>query len=172
MAMNQGGAARARLDKVGALSSVLTLSTISPTMPSNTLTRGVMQPLRVLLTYSDGQWSARDPKLPLNSSVTGPTRERCLATFVDTAHEHSNGDLLVVVEEDPPALVGVYEVADLLEWDRRKVAVYAARGQLPRPVAELAGGRVWRRADIEDYAHGRRTHRAKPGRPRKNKRAS
>lgn len=46
-------------------------------------------------------------------------------------------------------LVGVTEAAEILGWDRRKVAVYKQRGKLPPPVAELSGGTVWRRIDIE-----------------------
>lgn len=66
------------------------------------------------------------------------------------------GKDLALVEEEPPALVGVSEAAEILGWDRRKLAVYAGRGHLPEPVADLAGGRVWRRADIEAYASKRR----------------
>lgn len=62
-------------------------------------------------------------------------------------------------------LVGVSEAAQLLGWDRRKLAVYAARGHLPAPIAELAGGRVWKRAAIEEYMSDRR--RTAKGRKRK-----
>jgi len=58
---------------------------------------------------------------------------------------------VALLEEHPPALAGVSEVATILGWDRRKVAVYAERGRLPEPVAELAGGRIWRQADIEVF---------------------
>ncbi|HEY8424603.1 MAG TPA: hypothetical protein VIK73_01135 [Limnochordales bacterium] len=49
-------------------------------------------------------------------------------------------------------LVGTAEAADILGWDRRKVSVYAARGRLPKPVAVLRCGPVWRRQDIEAAA--------------------
>ena len=45
-------------------------------------------------------------------------------------------------------LVGVAEAARLLGWDKRRVATYVRRGSFPQPVAELAGGRVWRRGDV------------------------
>lgn len=75
--------------------------------------------------------------------------------------------MAVLVEEDPPALVGVSEAASILGWDRRKVAVYAARGHFPPPVVELAGGRLWRRADIKALREeGRgRVPQASGGRP-------
>jgi len=58
----------------------------------------------------------------------------------------------LILEADPPALVGMSEAASILGWDRRKFATYVARGHIPKPVAELAGGRVWRRTDIETFA--------------------
>ncbi|HEX2030804.1 MAG TPA: class I SAM-dependent methyltransferase [Actinomycetota bacterium] len=45
-------------------------------------------------------------------------------------------------------LVGVAEAARLLGWDKRRVATYVRRGSFPRPVAELAGGRVWVLEDV------------------------
>jgi hypothetical protein len=48
-------------------------------------------------------------------------------------------------------LVGVKEVAELLEWDPRRVTTYRSRGSFPPPVAELAMGPVWLRSQIEAY---------------------
>lgn len=83
------------------------------------------------------------------------TREECLERVVALAKELGETDTSFLIEEEPVALVGVSEAAQLLGWDRRKVAVYAARGQFPSPVAHLAGGKVWRRADIEEYRASR-----------------
>ena len=57
-------------------------------------------------------------------------------------------------EEDAGALelAGVAEAAAILGWDKRRVATYVRRGSFPEPVASLAGGRVWRRADVEAFA--------------------
>ncbi len=55
-----------------------------------------------------------------------------------------------------PALVGVAEAARLLGWDKRRVATYVVRGSFPKPVAELAGGRVWRLEDVLAFAGTRR----------------
>lgn len=49
-------------------------------------------------------------------------------------------------------LVGVAEIAERLDWSKGRVTTYAARGLLPEPVAELAGGRVWRWEDVEKVA--------------------
>ncbi|MGH2653022.1 MAG: class I SAM-dependent methyltransferase [Actinomycetota bacterium] len=49
-------------------------------------------------------------------------------------------------------LVGVAEAARLLGWDKRRVATYVRRGSFPRPVAELAGGRVWAIEDVLAFA--------------------
>lgn len=52
-------------------------------------------------------------------------------------------------------LVGVSEVAQLLGWDRRKVATYAARGAFPEPIVRVAAGPLWTRRQIEEYKRQR-----------------
>jgi hypothetical protein len=61
------------------------------------------------------------------------TREECLERVVALAKELGETNASFLIEETPLALVGVSEAAQLLGWDPRKVAVYAARGQLPLP---------------------------------------
>ena len=51
--------------------------------------------------------------------------------------------------------MGVTEAAAILGWDRRRVVTYVARGAFPPPLATLAGGRVWRRDDVEVFARDR-----------------
>lgn len=48
-------------------------------------------------------------------------------------------------------IVGSKEAADILGWDRRKVATYYSRHLLPRPIALLASGPIWGRHQIENY---------------------
>jgi hypothetical protein len=64
-------------------------------------------------------------------------------------------DDAVLIVEETPDLVGVTEAAEILGWDRRRVVTYVARGAFPRPLASLAGGRVWRRDDVEAFARDR-----------------
>lgn len=66
----------------------------------------------------------------------------------------AGGDVLLWVEVTPE-LVGVSEAAELLGWDRRRVATYVGRGVFPEPVATLASGRVWRRQDVEAFGRDR-----------------
>jgi hypothetical protein len=72
-------------------------------------------------------------------------------------------------EEDAGALelAGVAEAAAILGWDKRRVATYVRRGSFPEPVASLAGGRVWRRADVEAFGAAfrerQRRRRRRPG---------
>ncbi|GIU97423.1 MAG: hypothetical protein KatS3mg013_1226 [Actinomycetota bacterium] len=108
------------------------------------------RPIRVTVTHRGRSWTAKARAIP-GCSARGSTREECLSKLVARARELLGGDAAFLFEEEPPALVGISEAAELLGWDRRKVAVYASRGQLPPPVAHLAGGKVWRRADIEAY---------------------
>lgn len=50
-------------------------------------------------------------------------------------------------------LVGVQEIAKLLGVTRQRVdRITRTHKDFPTPVAELASGRVWKRADIEAWA--------------------
>ncbi len=48
-------------------------------------------------------------------------------------------------------LIGLAEAAEILSWDKRKLAVYRKRQGFPAPLAELASGPVWHRKQIEEY---------------------
>jgi prophage regulatory protein len=66
----------------------------------------------------------------------------------------------------PEELAGFTEVAEMLGVHRRTAQRYIGREDFPEPVGRLAGGRVWRRDDVEAWG---RTHLPLPrsGRPRK-----
>lgn len=49
-------------------------------------------------------------------------------------------------------LVGQAEIAAMTKTNRSTVGVWVARGKLPAPVAKLACGTIWLRADIERWA--------------------
>lgn len=46
---------------------------------------------------------------------------------------------------------GVAEAAEILGWDKRKVATYIKRGKFPEPVVRLKSGPLWERRQIEEY---------------------
>ncbi len=55
-------------------------------------------------------------------------------------------------------LVGVAEIGEMLGVTRQRVnAIVATHGDFPEPEAVLAGGRIWLRTAVEDWArnHGR-----------------
>lgn len=56
-------------------------------------------------------------------------------------------------------MVAVAEIARMLGVSRQRVHQMLAAGDFPEPIAELAVGRVWRRADVEAWARktGRRS---------------
>lgn len=81
--------------------------------------------------------------------VAAGTRNGC----VDALRAAAGASLMTIEVE--PELVGVAEAADLLGWDKRRIFTYLGRGSFPAPVAALASGRVWRRADIEAFAAAR-----------------
>lgn len=53
-------------------------------------------------------------------------------------------------------LVGVHEIAALLGVSRQRVHQLAARKDFPKPLAVLHAGKVWRRRDVEAWAHKHR----------------
>jgi predicted DNA-binding transcriptional regulator AlpA len=81
--------------------------------------------------------------------VRSRNRASCLSALRRIA-----GDVELTVEVTP-RLVGVSEAAEILGWDRRRVATYVSRGAFPEPVVVLASGRVWRREDIERFGADR-----------------
>lgn len=119
-------------------------------------------PTRALVVERDGRWHGSLGAVRVEAS----TERRCVAALRRATGVAA--DALVV--EIVPELVGVTEAAALLGWDRRRVATYVDRGAFPRPVAELASGRVWRAADVEAFAATRRTRR--PRRPPRRRAAS
>jgi len=76
----------------------------------------------------------------------------------------------VVFVEVLPKLVGVAEAAELMGWDKRRVATYVKRGTFPEPLAELAGGRVWAREDVVAFREAFRARQRARGRTRARRR--
>jgi prophage regulatory protein len=51
-------------------------------------------------------------------------------------------------------LVGLTEIAEMLGVSIQRIDQLARRDDFPEPIAVLAAGRIWWRADIEDWAKG------------------
>ncbi len=115
-----------------------------------------------------GRWSARgetDPPIQVRaSSKEGCLREVRRQALERSGHPGGGREPLVITVEVLPRLVGVAEAAGILGWDKRRVITYVDRGRFPDPVERLAGGRVWRRNDIEAYAVLWRSRRRQAGR--------
>lgn len=61
-------------------------------------------------------------------------------------------------------LMGVHEIAEMLGVSRQRVdRIVATDASFPSPVAVLAAGRIWKRADVETWAKKRDA----PRKPRK-----
>lgn len=123
-----------------------------------------MNEISVSLHRQNGGWRAvaQDPPV----SVTAPTREDCVRRVRDAVlarRPNGHGPVTVVVEV-APELVGVAEAAEILEWDKRRVVTYVDRGSFPEPLAHLAGGRVWARADVEAFREAFLARRSRRGR--------
>jgi hypothetical protein len=51
----------------------------------------------------------------------------------------------------PEEVVGLAELAELLDVTKRTAARYATRTDFPEPLARLRSGPVWRRVDVERW---------------------
>ena len=61
-------------------------------------------------------------------------------------------------------LLGVKEAADLAGVQRSNfVRDYASKAEFPKPVCELATGRIWLKSQVEAYLQTRKPRRAKAG---------
>lgn len=49
-------------------------------------------------------------------------------------------------------LVGLAEVAQMLDVSKVTASRYTARPEFPEPLERLAAGPIWRRSDIADWA--------------------
>lgn len=81
-----------------------------------------------------------------------------------------SGPHRLVVESDKAraaglGLLGGAEVAARLGVSTARVRELSGQAGFPAPVAELAGGKVWRAVDVDEFA---RSWRRSPGRPRKD----
>lgn len=106
------------------------------------------RPLRAFVIERGGRWHGELGDFRTEASTEG----RCVASLRRAA----GADAASLVIEVVPELLGVAEAARLLGWDRRRVITYVDRGAFPDPVAHLASGRVWRRADVEAFGATRR----------------
>ena len=52
-------------------------------------------------------------------------------------------------------LMGAQEIGDLLGVSRQRVWQLVEREDFPKPVAKLAQGRVWLKADVVTWARGK-----------------
>lgn len=66
----------------------------------------------------------------------------------ETALRISAGAHPAPVSDPMPELVGTYEIRHLLGVSRQRAFMVSCRDGFPKPVAELASGRIWRRDDV------------------------
>lgn len=87
--------------------------------------------------------------------------------------EHVSGTILAVdvmtTDEadrrlnERPELVGVAEIAEILDVTKQRASVITQRNDFPAPLARLASGPVWRAGAVASF---KTTWRRQPGRPR------
>jgi predicted DNA-binding transcriptional regulator AlpA len=78
----------------------------------------------------------------------------------------SSGTVVLMPREEEP-VVGLSEVAEMLDVNKHTAKRYVAREDFPAPIASLAMGPVWRRNAVERWAT--KTLPLPQGRPPKGK---
>jgi hypothetical protein len=109
----------------------------------------------------NGRWHASSDQF----AFAARTKEACLRKVRDASRIRSRALVVEVV----PHLVGVAEVAQILGWDKRRVATYVKRGSFPAPVESLAGGRVWMVDDVVAFGRAFRARQKKRARRRSSR---
>ena len=104
----------------------------------------------------NGRWHATSERF----AFAARTKEACLRRIREEARIRSKALVVEVV----PHLVGVAEAANILGWDKRRVATYVKRGSFPQPVESLAGGRVWMVDDIAEFGRAFRLRQKRKAR--------
>ena len=77
---------------------------------------------------------------------------------LDNNHKHLASfkrDLAELETNHKKEIVGHYEVAKILGWQKQQVAVYISRGKFPEPLQKLASGPIWLKEDIEKFKESR-----------------
>lgn len=64
------------------------------------------------------------------------------------------------IAQEPGSLLGVTELAALLEVSRQRAAIISMTEGFPRPVDQLRMGPVYRRADVEAWRTARQADAA------------
>jgi hypothetical protein len=77
----------------------------------------------------------------------------------------SRASLLASLGVAPEDLLGLIDIARLLDVTVRTAQNYVARDDFPEPIGRIAAGRVWLKADVERWA--KETLPLPTGRPRK-----
>lgn len=100
-----------------------------------------------------GRWRGSSDQF----EVAARSREECFRRIREASRIRSRALVVEVI----PHLVGVAEAAQILGWDKRRVATYIQRGSFPEPVQSLAGGRIWAVDDIDAFARAFRARQKK-----------
>lgn len=59
---------------------------------------------------------------------------------------------VTIPDVSPDEVVGLAEIAELLDVAKRTAWRYTQRDDFPEPLARLSAGLVWRREDVERWA--------------------
>ena len=87
-----------------------------------------------------------------------------IASFLPRGTPACIGRRVRAVTTEPLRVVGLAEIAGLLNVSKRTATRYTTRGDFPQPAARLAMGPIWRTAEIEQWIAKTTIRR---GRPRK-----
>ena len=58
------------------------------------------------------------------------------------------------------AFLGITEAGAMLGWSKQQVSIYIKRGKFPIPMITLACGKIWTKAQIEEYIQTRKAKKS------------
>ena len=77
---------------------------------------------------------------------------------LENNHKHLESlkiDLAELKGNHTKEIVGHYEAAEILCWQKQQVSVYISRGKFPEPLQKLASGPIWLKEDIQKFKESR-----------------
>ena len=65
-------------------------------------------------------------------------------------------DLAELETNHKKEIVGHYEAAEILGWQKQQVSVYISRGKFPEPLQKLKSTPIWLKEDIQKFKESRK----------------
>ena len=94
-----------------------------------------------------------------NEIATGKDCEGEDQKDLENNHKHLASfkrDLAELETNHKKEIVGHYEAAEILGWQKQQVSVYISRGKFPEPLQKLKSTPIWLKEDIQKFKESRK----------------